>query len=95
MILERRENNTNEVKDSVIFFTNQYLIYRYIVIVAKSRGFAVRLTDFWVVSQACDEISWDPPKSYQFLTLVFFVNFIPGKSISASCEIIIFKILEL
>ena len=38
MILERRGNNTNEVKDSVIFFTNQYLIYRYIVIVAKSRG---------------------------------------------------------
>ena len=48
MILERRGkiNNTNEVKDSVIFFTNQYLVYRYIVIVAKSRGFAMRLTDF-------------------------------------------------
>ena len=40
------ENNTNEVKDSVIFFTNQYLIYQYIVIVPKSRGFAIRLTDF-------------------------------------------------
>ena len=46
MILEHRGNNTNELKDSVIFFTNQYLIYRYIAIVAKSRGFAVRLTDF-------------------------------------------------
>ena len=48
------------------------LIYRYIVIVAKSRGFAVRLTDFWVVSRACDEISWDLAKSSnQFLTLEF------------------------
>ena len=68
-------------------------MYRYIVIVAKSRGFAVRLTDFWVVSQACDEISWDLAKSSnQFLTLDFFVNFIPGKSISASFENIIFKL---
>ena len=66
-----RKNNTNEVKDSVIFFTNQYLIYRYIVIVAKSRGLAVRLTDFLVVSRECDEISWDPAKSNQFLTLDF------------------------
>ena len=93
MILERGgKNNTNEVKDSVIFFTNQYLIYRYIVTVAKSRWFAVRLKDFWVVSRACDEISWDPAKSNQFLALVFFLNFIPGKSISASFENIIFKI---
>ena len=87
-----RKNNTNEVKDSVIFFTNQYLIYRYIVIVAKSRGLAVRLTDFRVVSRECDEISWDPAKSNQFLTLDFFVNFIPGKAISASFGNIIFKI---
>ena len=41
-----RKQNTNEVKDSVIFFTNQYLMYWYIVIFAKSRRFAVRLTDF-------------------------------------------------
>ena len=86
------ENNTNEVKDSVIFFTNQYLIYRYIVIVAESRGFAVRLTDFLVVPRECDEISWDPAKSNQFHTLDISVNFIPGKSISTSFENIIFKI---
>ena len=29
----------------------------YIVIVAKSRGFAVRLAEFWAVSQACGKIS--------------------------------------
>ena len=28
-------HSTNEVKDSVIFFTNQYLMYRYIVEVSK------------------------------------------------------------
>ena len=47
--------------------------------------------DFWVVSRACVEISWDPAKSNQFLTLNFFVNVIPGKSISASFENIIFQ----
>ena len=52
----------------------------------------MRLTDFWVVSRACVEISSDPAKSNQFLTLNFFVNVIPGKSISASFENIIFKI---
>ena len=68
-------------------------MYCYIVIVAKSRGFAVRLTDFWVVSRAYDGISWDLAKSSnQFLTLDLFVNFISGRSISASFENIIFKI---
>ena len=46
----------------------------------------MKLTDFWVVSRECDEISRDPAKSNQFLTLDFFVNFIPGKEISASFE---------
>ena len=56
------------------------LIYRYIVIVAKSRWFAVRLTDFWVVSRACDDISWDLAKSSnQFLTLDFFCKFYSRK----------------
>ena len=46
----------------------------------------MRLTDFRVVSRACVEISWDPAKSNQFLTLNFFVNVIPEKSISANFE---------
>ena len=52
----------------------------------------MRLTDFLVVPRECDEISWDPAKSNQFHTLDISVNFIPGKSISASFENIIFKI---
>ena len=52
----------------------------------------MRLTDFLGVSRECDEISWDPAKSNQFLTLDFFVNFIPGKSVSDSFQNIIFKI---
>ena len=52
----------------------------------------MRLTDFLVVPRKCDEISWDPAKSNQFHTLDISVNFIPGKSISASFENIIFKI---
>ena len=49
----------------------------------------MRLTDFLGVSRECDEISWDPAKSNQFLTLDFFVNFIAGKSVSASFQNII------
>ena len=94
-----KKNNTNGVKDSVIFFTNQYLIY--IVIVAKYRGFAVRLTDFRAVSQACGKISWTQPNLTKFslqtailaVFMDFFVNFIPGKSVSANLENVIFKIL--
>ena len=52
----------------------------------------MRLTDFSVVPRECDEISWDPAKSNQSHTLDISVNFIPGKSISASFENIIFKI---
>ena len=52
----------------------------------------MRLTDFLGVSRECDEISWDPAKSNQFLTLDFFVNFIPRKSVSDSFQNIIFKI---
>ena len=51
----------------------------------EAHGFLSSLT-------ACVEISWDPAKSNQFLTLNFFVNVIPAKSISASFENIIFKI---
>ena len=38
------------------------------------------------------KFSWDPAKSNQFHTLDISVNFIPGNSISASFENIIFKI---
>ena len=46
MILERRGKQHKRGKRFSYIFTNQYLIYRHIVIVAKSRGFVVRLTDF-------------------------------------------------
>ena len=52
----------------------------------------MRLTDFSGISRECDEISWDPANSNPFLTLDFCVNFIPGKSVSASFQKIIFKI---
>ena len=39
----------------------------------------MRLTDFWGVSRECDEISWDPAKSNQFLTLDFFCKFYSRK----------------
>ena len=57
MILERRGEQHKRGKRLSYIFTNQYLIYRYIVIVAKSRGFALRLKDFSGVSRECDEIS--------------------------------------